>query len=579
MAINTRVSDNYQVSIEQVQASPSSGIAVPVIPVTSPSEVTTNRGLYQTKDGAIYSVGSTGNATGFSQNSSTLTAKRTNGIVLQDFPLGMSSLVSNTPGAGGTITAGSGGKGIKITSNGVLAQHQIQFNTTPFRIDSDNVYYIVFKLTDRYSANRMDVTFTLQSAPFASSLTVATNYLQAYMSPFGDGVLAAYWFTGADVIAGTQVGTGVVSGTTVDMVKIVHRLSGDAVSEIIGMYVNPMVAPMYSIIFDDGYRSVYTRAFQYMQRYGIPGTVGVIGSNIGQVTNLTIPMMQEMYAAGWDFVNHTYSHISVNQGYGVSNFANTGTIDQIAAAQTVTAGNNWTLNGTIGSGAFDQPRHLIATSVANDNFLRIQITGIDLNFLPKVEQTVAKFDTGYVVGQTLWRQITEIKAIDSMAGAIKFGVSLSYTEMYNDIKRNQDFLRSVGMLRGLDIYIAPYGEINPTLQKVLADLGITKMRTITAFTDQPFLVPHPLSISSGGGGSISNGGSASLIAHMDLVKNTWSSSTCFLHEIVDDTNASPNSTQAREADFRLVIDNAAAKKNGNTVNYVNFSDWCNKAGY
>jgi hypothetical protein len=61
-------------------------------------------------------------------------------------------------------------------------------------------------------------------------------------------------------------------------------------------------------IFDDGYASVYSIAFEYMKKRGLVGVVPIITDKVGTANYLTWAQIGEMYAAGWDIIPHGYSH-------------------------------------------------------------------------------------------------------------------------------------------------------------------------------------------------------------------------------------------------------------------------------
>ncbi len=60
MAINTRVSENYQGALQTVTSTPSTGIGLDIVPVNTISDIKTDRGFYQLPDGTLYSVNSSG---------------------------------------------------------------------------------------------------------------------------------------------------------------------------------------------------------------------------------------------------------------------------------------------------------------------------------------------------------------------------------------------------------------------------------------------------------------------------------------------------------------------------------------
>lgn len=61
--------------------------------------------------------------------------------------------------------------------------------------------------------------------------------------------------------------------------------------------------------FDDGLASQYTEAYTYMRKYLMTGSCYIIGGKISALpTYMTQAQMQEMYDAGWDIGNHTWTH-------------------------------------------------------------------------------------------------------------------------------------------------------------------------------------------------------------------------------------------------------------------------------
>lgn len=67
------------------------------------------------------------------------------------------------------------------------------------------------------------------------------------------------------------------------------------------------------IQFDDGWSSVYTKAFPMMQERGFVGNVGVISNLVGTRNYTTPEQLKAMYAQGWDMFNHTASHPRLTQ--------------------------------------------------------------------------------------------------------------------------------------------------------------------------------------------------------------------------------------------------------------------------
>lgn len=63
-----------------------------------------------------------------------------------------------------------------------------------------------------------------------------------------------------------------------------------------------------ALTFDDGYESVYTKAFPMLRKRGWPFTVFVTSDYVGSNGYLDWPQLREMAAAGADIGNHTRSH-------------------------------------------------------------------------------------------------------------------------------------------------------------------------------------------------------------------------------------------------------------------------------
>lgn len=90
----------------------------------------------------------------------------------------------------------------------------------------------------------------------------------------------------------------------------------NAVQEGSILPVKPVV-----ITFDDGDRDVYENAYPILQRLGFTATIYLIGNALNADTNLTIEMVRELVANGWEVGSHSMSHAdllqSQNQAYEI----------------------------------------------------------------------------------------------------------------------------------------------------------------------------------------------------------------------------------------------------------------------
>lgn len=68
--------------------------------------------------------------------------------------------------------------------------------------------------------------------------------------------------------------------------------------------------PMITLWFDDGWEDNYTNAYKIISRVepSIKGTIGLIGTRIGQDRYLSDSQIKELKKDDWEFVNHSYTH-------------------------------------------------------------------------------------------------------------------------------------------------------------------------------------------------------------------------------------------------------------------------------
>jgi hypothetical protein len=509
--------------------------------------------------------------------------QKSNGTPAQLFTNGLADLTASTAGTGAVLTAGDGGKGYKFTkTTGIYsAGHIVEFNCIPFILETDTVIAVLCKSKTKFGHGRIDITATSQASNFASSLAMYTNY---------EGVqfegLHISTITGAELAAGTKVGLDIDIGSSIDKFRFTHNLSSPEELTVLEVVITPMTKPAIPITFDDAFRSQYIHAFPYMTKKSLLGSLFIISSIVENNTAniLTLDHLHEMQDAGWDISNHSHKHKFAVSGYGAGYASSgvslgAGTKNHVALSQTVAAGADFVLNGTIGSTIFDEPRHLIITCSGNDKYKRIEVTGLDEFGVIQVVTVHTMSTNTFIAGNYVWTRIDKVTSIDTTVGAMYLGVSLSYNELYEDIKTCQDFLRNNGFLTALDIFASPSGESSPLQVRVLVDLGITKMRgAATLSYEQPKLAPRPYYMASVGNG-ITNGGSGTLIAVKDAAKAKCSCCSIYLHDIVDDSVTSPASTQARLSDFRLLIDNLSADVKAGNITCPVISQYARESGY
>lgn len=63
-----------------------------------------------------------------------------------------------------------------------------------------------------------------------------------------------------------------------------------------------------ALTIDDGYRSVYTKAFPLLQQYGFTATLFIATQQVGNGNQLTWTAIRELEKAGWEIGLHSHSH-------------------------------------------------------------------------------------------------------------------------------------------------------------------------------------------------------------------------------------------------------------------------------
>jgi peptidoglycan/xylan/chitin deacetylase (PgdA/CDA1 family) len=68
--------------------------------------------------------------------------------------------------------------------------------------------------------------------------------------------------------------------------------------------------PIVTLMFDDGFSSVYSDALPLLEDFGYSANVATIGSKINTPGYLTTEQLKELLSKGWALSDHSYSHIN-----------------------------------------------------------------------------------------------------------------------------------------------------------------------------------------------------------------------------------------------------------------------------
>lgn len=97
-------------------------------------------------------------------------------------------------------------------------------------------------------------------------------------------------------------------------VRVNAKAAVQAVLRFDSLYAGYYSRPKCIFNFDDGYASVYTKAYPYLRKYGFKGST-FVNSNLVESNGsyMTRAQLDELYAAGWDIGNHTHTHPHLDQ--------------------------------------------------------------------------------------------------------------------------------------------------------------------------------------------------------------------------------------------------------------------------
>jgi len=267
------------------------------------------------------------------------------------------------------------------------------------------------------------------------------------------------------ILPNTTGGDNLLKDTTtlIDSIRftvtsVANNTIGTSPVTIDSVWLMPRAKPQALLMFDDCWASEY-EAIEYMARKGLVGTIGVTATLVGAAGYMTETQLQRLYDLGWDLVNHANTHFA----------AHNKSANSICLSQTPTAGN-LLLNGAVGSGAFDAPRHIVITPAANESQRPFVITGFGENGEAQTE-TLYGGNLVRTVSNKVWTRITQIAIPNNAAGALTIGTSYSYAEVRAEYATCRTYLQTRNWTRGLDLAIYPVGSLNALVQRALSDLG------------------------------------------------------------------------------------------------------------
>jgi hypothetical protein len=244
-----------------------------------------------------------------------------------------------------------------------------------------------------------------------------------------------------------------------------------------------------------------------------------------------------MYAAGWSVVPHAVTHVGFN-GTGNATLPNS-----IAQAQTPVGAGALTLNGSVGTAAFDAPRHVCVRS-ASDQGRIITITGLDATGGALSEDLYTWTGSTPVPTLNLFSKVNSVSIDAAATGAITIGQSLSILEMTAQIVGPRSYVIANGMPRGAYDWIYPSGEFNTSSTALMSSLGMRSARIVGGQGQSPQMGDFRKYELPGYGGGGSSMTAATMLACVDNAIAEGRNLVIYLHELIQ--AGSPTSTDTCE---------------------------------
>lgn len=435
--------------------------------------------------------------------------------------------------------------GIKFASNGAGAPNlTMTRDLGDIRYDSTTNFGMWVEVSDPGVIAGIDLLLSNEAG------SVFTNWTLFKFGGSGGSVFKnLYWVTinqaAGTIGGGTPAASGSYRSCRIRVISSYKNKAGWI--KCSRLMASPMSRPKIVLTFDDGFASQYYDAFRYMSKYGIAGTIGVTSALVGTANYVTVAQLQAMYAAGWGVCAHANTHTGFNSSSTTS----------ICTAQTpASAGAAMTLDGSIGSAAFDAPRHVVVRASA-DQGLGLTVVGLDASGA-LITETINSWTASYPVpSDSLFSRVTSITVDGAAAGAVTVGTSLSEAEMTTQITTPRDFLIANGMPRGAHDWIYPQGERNKTSDALMVSLGMRSARVVGGQNQAPQVGDfrrYELCGFGGGGASLT---AAAMLVFVDNAINEGRNTCVYLHELIQ--SGAPASTQTLVSELKTFIDGCAAR--------------------
>lgn len=425
-----------------------------------------------------------------------------------------------------TDTLSNGLPGVKFTTTGGVPNLLMtkDFGSSPIRYDQSTNFGMWLEVSDPGILASVQVLFSNEAGG------VFTNWRYYQFGGSGGAVFKNIYFVTVNTAS------SVLGGNTPNLagewkscrIRVTTGYPSSAPKpgwiKISKLMAAPLARTKVCVDFDDGYASQYYDCFRYLSKYGLAGNIGVTADLVGDPNYVTMEQLQSMYAAGWGICPHGNTHIGMN---GTSHPTKT---NDICLVQTPGTVGPLTLNGSLGSGAFDAPCHVVVRASSQQG-AGITIVGLDVNNAPLTEVINTTISIP-VPAPSLFSKVNSITIDMVPTGTITIGRSQSVQEMSDQITISHNLLKNNGMVRGAYDYIYPNGEFNNSSTALMASLGMRSARIVQGQNQAPQVGDfrkYEMQGYGGGGAALTG---AAMLAKVDEAIGEGRNITIYLHEII-----------------------------------------------
>jgi hypothetical protein len=325
------------------------------------------------------------------------------------------------------------------------------------RIESIALYVAADETFTKFFASSIDVRGTI--APGPQMMAISVKELQAHGG-----------MTVQDV------------ATTVQL-RLTSE-TGDGSASFDHLYYGRRATPKIIVSFDDNWLTQFTEAFPYMMRRGVPGTIYAIQETIGLDRYMSLPMLKEVYAAGWDVGNHTTDHMGFNRDSSRVPLLWGRKILTIAKPQEPKT--RLALNGGLsenGRAILKPPRFAVFWIEHDGNHAETvrtsaTVVGTDRSGQP-VTEMIPLDETGSTATNNEFSEVREITFASPPKAQITVGIAQAGDNTVSSIMGCTKYLISNGMPRAAYHVAYPNGERNFVSDRAMAELRMKTGRIVS----------------------------------------------------------------------------------------------------